>query len=277
MGRDPSGDQDSDPFEGSADFRSLGSRNYRWPRILNADEWTGMLATFSDHARLGEDRLLDLQLDAAHDHRAERRCDPEPVRHLRLDGAEDRTGRWSVIGDHPDCARIDLRLFAASGSQTRGMTGSSTGGGGPAVDGVMRGDDLPLVVGPRRAPCHRFGAPTGAGSSRDRALWGGNVGGVGGVVRLVVRLAHGRDGRLRRLKDGILLLRRVGGAELPRHAGDHHAGLEQQPGLEPQRALVVQQLLPPVPDDVLGDVAPTTTSRGLVAAELARRSRAPGR
>ena len=63
VGRDPNGDQDSDPFEGSADFRSLGRRNYRWPRILNADEWTGMLATFSDHARLGQDRLLDLQLD----------------------------------------------------------------------------------------------------------------------------------------------------------------------------------------------------------------------
>ena len=30
-------------------------------------------------------------------------------------------------------------------------------------------------------------------------------------------------------------------------------GLEQQPGLQPQRALVVQQRLPPVPDDVLGD------------------------
>jgi hypothetical protein len=33
----------------------------------------------------------------------------------------------------------------------------------------------------------------------------------------------------------------------------HHTGLEQQPGLEPQGALVVQQLLPPMSDDVLGD------------------------
>ena len=41
--------------------------------------------------------------------------------------------------------------------------------------------------------------------------------------------------------------------ELPRHARDHHARLEQQPGLEPQRRLVVQQVLPPVADDVLGD------------------------
>ena len=31
-------------------------------------------------------------------------------------------------------------------------------------------------------------------------------------------------------------------------------GREQQPALEPQRALVVQQVLPPVPDHVLGDV-----------------------
>ena len=62
VGRDPSGGQDNDPFEGSADFRSLGSRLYRWPRILDADEWTGMLATFSDHARLGEHRARDLQL-----------------------------------------------------------------------------------------------------------------------------------------------------------------------------------------------------------------------
>lgn len=61
VGRDPSGDPDSDPFEGCPEFRSLGRRLYRWPRIMDADEWTGMLATFSDHARLGERRLLDLQ------------------------------------------------------------------------------------------------------------------------------------------------------------------------------------------------------------------------
>jgi hypothetical protein len=63
VGRDPGEDgaQDTDPFEGSADFMSLGTRSYRWPRSLGADEWTGMLATFSDHARLGEPRLRDLQ------------------------------------------------------------------------------------------------------------------------------------------------------------------------------------------------------------------------
>ena len=43
----------------------------------------------------------------------------------------------------------------------------------------------------------------------------------------------------------------LGRLELPRHRYHHHARLEQQPGLEPQRALVVQHALPPVPDDVL--------------------------
>ena len=46
----------------------------------------------------------------------------------------------------------------------------------------------------------------------------------------------------------------LGGAQLVGHRGDHHAGREQQPALEPQRGLVVQQLLPPAADDVLRDV-----------------------
>jgi SAM-dependent methyltransferase len=62
VGRDPSGSNDTDPFEGSTEFRSLGSRTYRWPRLLDAEEWTSMLATLSDHARLGKTQLLDLQL-----------------------------------------------------------------------------------------------------------------------------------------------------------------------------------------------------------------------
>ena len=63
VGREPSenGSQDADPFEGSPDFRSLGNRIHRWPRTLDGDEWTAMLASFSDHARLGEPRLPDLQ------------------------------------------------------------------------------------------------------------------------------------------------------------------------------------------------------------------------
>jgi SAM-dependent methyltransferase len=61
VGHDPSGSEDTDPFRGSDDFVSLGSRTYRWPRLLDAEEWTSMLATFSDHAALGESRLKDLQ------------------------------------------------------------------------------------------------------------------------------------------------------------------------------------------------------------------------
>jgi SAM-dependent methyltransferase len=61
VGRDPSGSEDPDPFQGSNDFVSLGSRTYRWLRLLTAEEWTSMLATFSDHAALGESRLNDLQ------------------------------------------------------------------------------------------------------------------------------------------------------------------------------------------------------------------------
>jgi SAM-dependent methyltransferase len=61
VGHDPSGSEDTDPFQGSDDFVSLGSRTYRWTRLLNAEEWTSMLATFSDHAALGESRLEDLQ------------------------------------------------------------------------------------------------------------------------------------------------------------------------------------------------------------------------
>jgi SAM-dependent methyltransferase len=64
IGHDPSedGTQDADPFVGTSAFGSLGNRTYRWPRTLDADEWTAMLATFSDHARLPGQRLPDLQL-----------------------------------------------------------------------------------------------------------------------------------------------------------------------------------------------------------------------
>jgi SAM-dependent methyltransferase len=61
VGRDPSGTEDPDPFEDSTQFRSLGSRTFRWSRVLNADDWTSMLGTFSDHARLGHTRLTSLR------------------------------------------------------------------------------------------------------------------------------------------------------------------------------------------------------------------------
>ena len=46
----------------------------------------------------------------------------------------------------------------------------------------------------------------------------------------------------------------LGPLELVGHRGDHHPGCEQQPGLQPERGLVVQQLLPPPAHDVFGDV-----------------------
>ena len=61
VGRDPSGLPDTDPFAGSAHFTPGRSQVYRWPRQLSADEWVGMVATFSDHQRLGRDRLTLLQ------------------------------------------------------------------------------------------------------------------------------------------------------------------------------------------------------------------------
>lgn len=61
LGRDPTGSPDQDPFAGSGHFTPGERRTYRWPRELSADEWTAMLATFSDHRGLGQDRLRALQ------------------------------------------------------------------------------------------------------------------------------------------------------------------------------------------------------------------------
>jgi len=61
LGRDPSGLPDVDPFAGSVHFTRGQSRTYRWPRQVSADDWVAMVATFSDHQRLGRDRLGRLQ------------------------------------------------------------------------------------------------------------------------------------------------------------------------------------------------------------------------
>jgi SAM-dependent methyltransferase len=61
LGRDPTGSPDVDPFSKSDCFAPGERRTYRWPRELSADDWVSMLATFSDHRRLGRDRLLELQ------------------------------------------------------------------------------------------------------------------------------------------------------------------------------------------------------------------------
>ena len=61
VGRDPSRATDVDPFAESNQFTPGKARTYRWSRQLSADEWVGMLATFSDHQRLGRERLNNLQ------------------------------------------------------------------------------------------------------------------------------------------------------------------------------------------------------------------------
>jgi SAM-dependent methyltransferase len=61
LGRDPTGSPDRDPFTGSSLFTRGRSRTYRWSRELSADDWVTMLATFSDHRRLGQGRLRELQ------------------------------------------------------------------------------------------------------------------------------------------------------------------------------------------------------------------------
>jgi SAM-dependent methyltransferase len=61
LGRDPTGSPDVDPFSGSDQFSPGERRTYRWRRELSADDWVSMLATFSDHRRLGRDRLQELQ------------------------------------------------------------------------------------------------------------------------------------------------------------------------------------------------------------------------
>ncbi|GII57990.1 methyltransferase type 11 [Planotetraspora thailandica] len=49
-----------DPFAESQEFSSVETRTYHWERTLTADEWVGLAGTFSDHQRLGPDRLAVL-------------------------------------------------------------------------------------------------------------------------------------------------------------------------------------------------------------------------
>ena len=56
-------------------------------------------------------------------------------------------------------------------------------------------------------------------------------------------------------------IRSLAGPELPGHAGDQHAPLEEQPGLEPKGALVVEQLLPGAANHVLGNVDDDQSAR----------------
>jgi SAM-dependent methyltransferase len=66
VGQDPSGLEDADPFRGVASLTPGETRTYRWVREFDGMDWTGMLGTFSDHQRLGPDRLSALQQALRH-------------------------------------------------------------------------------------------------------------------------------------------------------------------------------------------------------------------
>jgi len=56
----PDGGDYADPIGSSADFSEVEYRDYRWEEAIPAEEWLGMVATFSDHQRLGPLRLPGL-------------------------------------------------------------------------------------------------------------------------------------------------------------------------------------------------------------------------
>jgi len=51
----------ADPVADSGAFCSLENRIYEWSRTVTADEWVGMVTTFSDHQRLAPERLRALE------------------------------------------------------------------------------------------------------------------------------------------------------------------------------------------------------------------------
>jgi SAM-dependent methyltransferase len=61
VGHDPDDGPDPDSFEGTPPFVRSETITYRWKRDMTADEWVGLIATFSDHQRLGVARLAALQ------------------------------------------------------------------------------------------------------------------------------------------------------------------------------------------------------------------------
>jgi SAM-dependent methyltransferase len=50
-----------DPVAESEEFSSLETRTYEWSRTLTAAEWVDMVTTFSDHQRMGAERLTALR------------------------------------------------------------------------------------------------------------------------------------------------------------------------------------------------------------------------
>jgi SAM-dependent methyltransferase len=59
-GRAPRGGG-ADPFAENDAFSTVETRTYRWELTLSAGKWVGLASTFSDHQRLGNDRLTALQ------------------------------------------------------------------------------------------------------------------------------------------------------------------------------------------------------------------------
>ena len=50
-----------EPFEPIPEFSPIETRAYRWDATVSADEWTGLVATFSDHRRLAPQVLTTVQ------------------------------------------------------------------------------------------------------------------------------------------------------------------------------------------------------------------------
>ena len=121
---------------------------------------------------------------------------------------------------------------------------------GDAVAAVRRGADRSRAAADASVLGHDVSSATTGwdpGSSARpvavvRPSVGGGVGAVGAVRAAAGCAVHAAASA-----------RSADEASCHGHARHHHAGLEQQPALEAQRRLVVQQLLPPVPDDVLRD------------------------
>lgn len=50
-----------DPFATDAAFNGVERALYRWDQVFTADEWAGLVATYSDHQQLAPERLAALQ------------------------------------------------------------------------------------------------------------------------------------------------------------------------------------------------------------------------
>lgn len=61
LGSDPTRFPDVDSLSESDHLSPGERRTYRWWRELGADDWVTMLATVSDHPRLDQERLRELQ------------------------------------------------------------------------------------------------------------------------------------------------------------------------------------------------------------------------